>query len=60
MGITLISPHAGSTTHKIVIMASPGSIAQLSTQDPEPASAALIVAAAFESPKVSKALCRAD
>lgn len=47
MGMTLISPHVRDTTDKIVIITSAGSRAQLSTQDPEPASAAVKVAAAF-------------
>lgn len=60
MGITLISPHKRDTTDKIVIMTSPGSIAQLSNQYPEPASAAVTVAATFENLKVSKTMCRAN
>jgi len=49
-------PHIKSTTHKIAIMTFPGFMAHLSAQDPEPASAAVIVAAAFESPELSRTL----
>lgn len=51
-----ISPHAESRTHKIAIMTFPESTTKLSARDPEPASAAKMVAAAFESPKVSSAV----
>lgn len=59
MGITHISPHARSTTQNSHDGLS-WAIAQLLAQDPEPASAAIIVAAAFESAKVPRALFRGN
>lgn len=48
--------HVKSTTHKIAIMTFSGFMARLSAQGPEPASAAVIVTAAFESPELSRTL----